>query len=164
MHSVCAQVLKKIQTYKIAHAHTRTLSSTSILTHIHIDNGRNQETSQTFDLYLDCPKLCIKNLVRGEMSEWPMAWSGIEECHRWGEFGVSLQGWDSSPDCGVLSSAGKEASHEQIGLSVLVVGRGPTGRRERKRVRAWLRQPAQAQEAAFPGGRSPSGALESGVR
>lgn len=98
------------------------------------------------------------------MSEWPMAWSGIEECHRWGEFGVSLQGWDSSPDCGVLSSAGKEASHEQIGLSVLVVGRGPTGRRERKRVRAWLRQPAQAQEAAFPGGRSPSGALESGVR
>lgn len=52
-------------------------------------------------------------------------WSGLElKCHHFGEFGPSLQRWKQSPDCCVLSSAGKEVSHEQIGLSVLVVGRG----------------------------------------
>lgn len=86
-----------------------------------------------------------------------MVWSGVEERHRF----VST-GWGQSPDCRVLSSAGKEASHEWMGLSVLVVGRD--GRRERKRERAWLCQPCPSPGSIFPWGLSPSGALESGVR
>lgn len=61
MHSMCAQVLKKIHRRIKLHTrtHAHTLTPSSILTHIHIDNRRNQRQVR-LDLYSDCPKLCMK--------------------------------------------------------------------------------------------------------
>lgn len=62
---------------------------------------------------------------------------------------------------GILSSAGKEASHEWIGISVLVVGRGRG--EDRKRECAWARQPRPSPGSIFPWG-SILEPLESSVR
>lgn len=69
---------------------------------------------------------------------------------------ASLRGWEPSPDCHVLSSAGKEGGFpRRQQSSVLVVGR--KGERERERGRGRERErvlvsPAQAQGVASPGG------------
>lgn len=65
-----------------------------------------------------------------------MIWSGSEEHQR---FGVRLRGWEPSPDCHVLSSAGKEGGFpRRQQSSVLVVGRkGEIERQRESYARAW---------------------------
>lgn len=86
------------------------------------------------------------------MNGGPMIWSGSEE-HQ--HFGVRLRGWEPSPDCHVLSSAGKEGGFpRRQQSSVLVVGRKGEIERQRE-LCACLgarRSPAQAQAVASPGG------------
>lgn len=71
------------------------------------------------------------------MNGGPMIWSGSEEHQR---FGVRLQGWEPSPDCHVLSSAGKEGGFpRRQQSSVLVVGRkGEIERQRESYARAWV--------------------------
>lgn len=99
------------------------------------------------------------------MNGGPMIWSGSEEHQR---FGVRLRGWEPSPDCHVLSSAGKEGGFpRRQQSSVLVVGRkGEIERQRESYVRAWahawaLPRPREWRPLV---GLSPSGARESGVR
>lgn len=99
------------------------------------------------------------------MNGGPMIWSGSEEHQR---FGVRLRGWEPSPDCHVLSSAGKEGGFpRRQQSSVLVVGRkGEIERQRESYARAWahawaLPRPREWRPLV---GLSPSGARESGVR
>lgn len=99
------------------------------------------------------------------MNGGPMIWSGSEEHQR---FGVRLRGWEPSPDCHILSSAGKEGGFpRRQQSSVLVVGRkGEIERQRESYARAWahawaLPRPREWRPLV---GLSPSGARESGVR
>lgn len=77
-----------------------------------------------------------------------MVWSGSEEQQRFGgSVGHLYRGEGKSPDCHVLSAAGKEASHDGQQSSVLVVGRA--GERERECACA---RACRARGAAAPGG------------
>lgn len=91
------------------------------------------------------------------MDEGPMVWSGSEEHQRCVRVWASLQGRERSPDCHILSSAGKEASHEFHGV---ISACGGKEEKETARVRT---SPARAQGASATGGLGPPG-QESGVR
>lgn len=81
-----------------------------------------------------------------------MIWSGSEEHQR---FGVRLQGWEPSPDCHVLSSAGKEGASTTSTVISACGGKKGRDRETERELCACLgarMSPAQAQGVASPGG------------